>query len=91
MTGKLKTSYDNDPIMYGFFVGCVHWALGNETVLDEYRRQTGDGFQAPQNPFDQMIDKATGNDLAFIQRFSDWVELNLFGTPDDVYGKAGEA
>lgn len=86
MSVTLKTSYDNDPIMYGFSIGCVRWALGEEKVLEEYRNQTGDGFQPAKNPFEHMIDKATGNDLAFLQRFSDWVEVNLFGTPTQVYG-----
>lgn len=85
MSATLKTAYDNDPLMYGFFINCVRWALGSEMVLAEYRKQTGDKFQPAKNHIERMIDQATGNELAFMQRFSDWVEINLFGTPEQVY------
>lgn len=91
MTGQfLKTSYDDDPLMYGFFIGCVRWALGEDAVLQRYREETGDRFQFAKNGIEKMIDQATGNDLAFFQRFADWVEVNLFGTPADVYGDNAE-
>lgn len=81
----LKTSYDDNPIMYGAFVGCVSWAIGNPEIMAWYREETGDRFQPPKNAIEESIDKATGNDLAFLQRFSDWVEVNLFGTPAQVF------
>lgn len=87
MNQYLKTSYDDDPIMYAFLIGCVRWALGEEKVMDEYRKQTGDRYEPGTNGLERAIDRATGSDLGFLQRFSDWVELNLFGTPDEVYGK----
>jgi len=34
-----------------------------------------------------MIDQATGADIAFLQRFSDWVEENLFGSPDQIFSE----
>jgi hypothetical protein len=74
--------------MYGAFVGCVSWALGNPEIMAWFREETGDRFQPAKNAIEQMIDKATGNDLAFLQRFSDWVEVNLFGTPAQVFGGA---
>lgn len=86
MSGQyIKTSYDNDPLMYGAFVGCVRWALGNDDIMRLYREDTGDGFQPAKNGIEKMIDQATGNELAFFQRFSDWVEREIFGSPDQVY------
>jgi hypothetical protein len=86
MSGQyIKTSYDNDPLMYGAFVGCVRWALGNDDIMRLYRDDTGDGFQPAKNGIEKMIDLATGNELAFFQRFSDWVEREIFGSPDQVY------
>ncbi|WP_273794171.1 hypothetical protein [Brucella intermedia] len=82
----LKTSYDDNPIMNGAFVGCVIWALGNPEIMAWYRGETGDQCQPPKNAIEASIDKATGNDLAFLQRFSDWAEVNLFGTPAQVFG-----
>jgi hypothetical protein len=83
----LKTSYDDDPIMFGFFMGCVRWALGEKRVMAEYRKQTGDAFSPATTAEARMIDQATGADIAFLQRFSDWVEENLFGTPDQIFSE----
>ncbi|MDH0125781.1 hypothetical protein N7376_17400 [Brucella intermedia GD04153] len=82
----LKTSYDDDPIMFGFFMGCVRWALVEKRVMDEHRKQTGDKFSPASTAEARMIDHATGADIAFLQRFSDWVEENLFGSPDQIFG-----
>ncbi|WP_273727493.1 hypothetical protein [Brucella gallinifaecis] len=84
---RLKTSYDDDPLMYGFFIGCLRWALGHEEVLQRYRSETGNRYRVGKNALERMIDEATGADLAFLQSFSDWVEVNLFGTPEQVYGE----
>ena len=66
------------------FIGCVQWALGEPEVMDAYRRATDDNWLPPKTIVDEMIDKATGADFAFCQRFSDWVEENVFGTPRDL-------
>jgi len=84
----LKTSYDNDPLMYGAFVGCVRWALGEPEIMARYREESRDNFEIGVTGLERMVDAATGADLAFFQRFSDWVEVNLFGTPEQVYGGA---
>ncbi|MGO1163509.1 hypothetical protein ACTOV4_16375 [Brucella sp. C7-11G] len=83
----LKTSYDHDPIMYASFVGCLHWALGDKKIVDRYREETGDNFSPASSPEARMIDQVTGADIAFLQRFSDWVEKNIFGSPDQVFGE----
>ena len=76
----LKTSWD-DHYMYPAFIGCVRWALGEPEIMDAYRRETGDNWMPPAILIDKLIDEAAGADFAFCQRFSDWVEENVFGTP----------
>lgn len=83
----LKTSYDDDPIMYAAFVGCLHWALGEKIIVERYREETGDNFAPARSPEARMIDQATGADIAFLQSFSDWVEKNVFGSPEQVFGE----
>ena len=83
----LKTSYDDDPLMYASFVGCLHWALGDKKTVDRYREETGDNFSPASSPEARMIDQATAADIAFLQRFSDWFEKNIFGTPNQVFGE----
>ncbi|WP_275790510.1 hypothetical protein [Pararhizobium gei] len=76
------TPWDNDPLMLPAFVGCVSWALGNDEIVARYKMETGDTlFGIP----------GAGEPAHFVQRFSDWVAENIFGTPDDVYsdGKKG--
>lgn len=87
MTESLKTSWDGH-FMQGGFLSCLHWALGHEPTLAAYRAATGDNWRPPASPSERMIDQATGADLAFLQRFSDWVELNVFGRPQDMEGDA---
>ncbi len=82
MTESLKTSWDGH-FMLPDFMGCLHWALGDEKTLSAYRKATGDKWTPPKNPAEKMIDQATGADTAFLQRFSYWVEENLFGRPED--------
>lgn len=88
MNAVLKTSWDNDPLMYPAFIGCLHWALGEDEIMERYREETGDRFTIGRSGIEQMIDGATGADIAFFQRFSDWVEREIFGTPDMVHGGA---
>jgi hypothetical protein len=80
---KLKTAWDGH-YMLPDFMGCVYWALGDAKTLGAYRKATGDNWTPPKTPAEKMIDQATGADTAFLQRFSDWVEQNLFGRPEDL-------
>lgn len=84
----IKTSWDDDPLMYPAFMGCVSWALGNDEVMARFRADTGKTWTPGRTPIERMIDHATGVDLDFFQSFSDWVEANIFGTPDDLAGDA---
>lgn len=86
----LKTAWDDD-LMLPAFLSCLHWALGEPAIIDRYRAETGDAFAPAANGLERMIDRATGNDLAFLQRFSDWVEVNIFGRPEDVYSDGDAA
>lgn len=70
------TPYDSDPLMLPAFIGCVGWALGKDEIVARYKSETGDTLFGVTG---------AGKPVMFIQRFSDWVAENIFGTPDDVY------
>jgi hypothetical protein len=91
MSAVLKTSWDNDPLMYPAFIGCVRWALGEAEILKRYRDETGDRYELGRSGIEGMVDQAAGADFAFFQRFSDWVEREIFGTPDDVWEASHDA
>lgn len=83
----LQTSYDGDPLMFAPFVGCLHWALADKKIVDRYREETGDNYSPASSLEARVIDEATGADMAFLQRFSDWFEKNILGTPEQVFGE----
>lgn len=65
---ELATPWDNH-YMLPAFLGCVHWALGNDEIVESFSKDTGCNVSAD---FDSM------------QRFSDWVADNVFGKPEDL-------
>lgn len=67
----------------GEYLSFVRWALGQEEIRSQYREATGDTFEpAAANPaMDAQV--ASGEAFAYLQRFSDWLAENVFGTPDD--------
>ncbi|HEV7247961.1 MAG TPA: hypothetical protein VGN93_13335 [Shinella sp.] len=79
----IVTAWD-EHFMLPDFMGCVHWAIGDEKTLAAYRKTTGDEWTPGKTPVGRMIDQATGADREFLQRFSDWVADNLFGRPEDL-------
>ncbi|NBB07873.1 hypothetical protein [Pseudomonas monteilii] len=81
----LKTPWDGH-WMYGDYIGFLHHALGQKFYVDAYRKASGNKWTPAGTVAEQMVDQATGADLAFLQGFSDWIATNIFGTPDDVFG-----
>lgn len=81
----LKTPWDGH-WMYGDYIGFFHFALGDQVLLDQYRKFSGNNWQPAETPEGRMIDKAAGADLEFLQGYSDWLVEKVFGTPDDVFG-----
>ena len=68
----------------GEYLSFVQWAVGQETILKNYRASTGDVFQLSANSEAMARQVQSGEVAAFLQRFSDWVAPNVFGLPDDV-------
>jgi hypothetical protein len=68
----------------GEYLSFVKWALGEEPLRRQYREATGDTFEpaVSQPATDQQI--KSGEAFAYIQRYSDWLAANVFGTPDNV-------
>lgn len=83
MADTLRTSW-HDHYMLPAYLGFLHSALGDAAMLAQYRQQTGDEWTPGKTSLDRLIDKATGANLAFLQRFSDWCEREHFGTPADL-------
>lgn len=78
----ITTPWDDDPLMYPAFIGCVSWALGTPEIVAAFREKTGNQWQPARSGLDKMIDKATGVERKFMQEFSDFVADEIFGRPE---------
>lgn len=65
------------------WLGCVDFAISDSKTLEQYRSMTGDQYQFPKTPAEQMIDDETGNSRAFYTRFITWVNENVWGSWTD--------
>ncbi len=73
MSSSLVTSWGNHPNL-PTYLDFLEWGLGHAPTVQAYRLATGDKWlQSPSGD---------GRE-AFLQRFSDWVEANLYGKPED--------
>ena len=62
------------------WLGCISWALGEKEIIAAYREDTGDQFTVGRTPIERLVDKATGCDLAFLESFIRWANVqNVWG------------
>jgi hypothetical protein len=61
------------------WLGCIHWALGNEEIVSAFRADTGMRWRPATTPFDRMIDQAVGAERQFLEAFIRWVNVNVWG------------
>jgi hypothetical protein len=83
---KLRTVWDGH-WREGEYLGFVRWALGNEAQRRQYRDATGDTFEPSAGNAAMNEQVASGEALAYLQRYSDWLTQNVFGTPDEPIDK----
>ena len=65
--------------MYGAWIDCLVWAVSNDKVIDQYKRDTKSGFVPPNTPIERMIDEATGHGKAEVEKFVEWFNVNIWG------------
>lgn len=75
MTQALTTAWDNHPDLPAY-IAFVEWAIGHAPTVQAYRRSNEYAPAAPEQR---------------LQRFSDWVEANLYGVPGDITDEAEAA
>lgn len=80
---RLKTSWDGH-YMRQAYIDFLHFALGNDDILKQFREETGILWQPARNGLEKAIDEATGVEFKFLQQFSDWCETRHYGTPADM-------
>lgn len=61
------------------WLGCVQWAIGSTEVIAQFRAETGETWTPGRSGIEHMIDRATGADWMFIERFVRWVNAEIWG------------
>ncbi|MBS0343805.1 MAG: hypothetical protein JSS56_25145 [Proteobacteria bacterium] len=64
------------------WLGCIHYALGNNEMLAAFRAETGNNWTPGRTGFDRMIDEATGAERAFLEQFIRWANVAVWGPLD---------
>jgi hypothetical protein len=73
---------DTPDYMFPAWIGCVHFAIGNDAIVKQFRNDTGMTWEPGASGLDQMIDDATDAPWKFVKEFVEWVNLNLWGKLD---------
>ncbi|MEY9717906.1 hypothetical protein ABIA22_000396 [Sinorhizobium fredii] len=72
MSSTLVTAWDGRPDLSAY-LDFLEWGLSHAPTVRAYRMATGD----------KWLPSPSGDGrAAFLQRFSDWVEENLYGKPE---------
>lgn len=64
------------------FESFVHFAAGNEKLLDDFKEAHPDCVP-PNTVLERMIDEISGRDRAALQTFVDWC-VEKYGKPEDL-------
>jgi hypothetical protein len=66
------------------YLSFVRWALGEEPLRRQYREATGDAFEPAAGGIEMNQQIISGDAMAWLTRFAEWLARNVFGTPDEV-------
>lgn len=73
---------DTPAYMAPAWLGCIHWAVGNDEIMAAFRAETGNAWVPASDGLGRLIDEATGADVAFFTAFVQWVNVNVWGPID---------
>ena len=79
----LEEYMPKDPLMQIAWADCLRWAIKEQKIIDQYLKETGDKWTAGRSPLDRMIDEASGADKAFVIRFVQWFNENIWGSENE--------
>lgn len=65
------------PVMGYMWVGCLKWAVSEPDIVARFQAETG--VTIGRTPLDRMIDAASGNDAAVVEKFVVWFGVNVWG------------
>ncbi|MFN7090702.1 MAG: hypothetical protein ACK4P4_09160 [Allorhizobium sp.] len=67
----------------GEYLAFVRWALAEEPLRRQYTEATADAFEPAADGALMGEQIQSGEALAWLTRYADWLARNVFGMPDD--------
>ena len=61
------------------WVSFVLWASAQPEMLDQFERETGMRYKAPESPLEAAVDEATGYGEEIAKRFILWLNVKHWG------------
>ena len=71
--------YPNDPNVIILWHSCLKRAICDQSVLDDFKNETGVEFVPSTEELQCMIDKYTGAEAHFLIAFANWMNINVWG------------
>jgi hypothetical protein len=85
---EIATKFDlmalapTNDLMLAAWVDCLSWAISHKPAMTAFRAETGINWTPARSPIEQMIDKATGAEVHFMEQFARWVNRTIWGEVD---------
>lgn len=73
---------DTPEYMAPAWASALMWSAGNDEIVQQFRADTGCTWTPAGNPLAQMIDQATGADVAVARQYVEWFNVNVWGSMD---------
>lgn len=73
-----------DPLMAAAWYSAVQAAVQHQPFIDAFKAETGLSWSAARSPIEQIIDEATGADIARTVAFVRWFNKNVWGDINEV-------
>lgn len=73
---------DTPGYMTQAWLDCLSWAIEFDPIMKRFQDDTGMRWRPARSGIEQMIDKATGSDVAFLGAFIAWFNVNIWGSMD---------
>ena len=68
--------------MEAAWLSALRVAIGEKAILEAYREDTGDQWRPARTPIEQMIDDVVKSEKLFIESFTKWFNVNVWGPTD---------
>lgn len=80
--GSFLTKYapsGDEAYLLPAWLGCLRWAMGEEKIMAQFEKDTGEKWIPGRSPIERMVDDACGVQKEFFEKFAKWMNENIWG------------